>query len=63
MENAMTAITTTKTHRRVVTGHRDGKAVILSDERRQAYGFKTVPGFEQTYIWAAESPVEAARPS
>jgi len=53
------AITTTKTHRRVVTGHRDGKAVILSDERRQAYGFKTVAGFEQTYVWATQSPVEA----
>lgn len=55
----MTVETTTKTHRRVVTGHRDGKAVILSDERRQAYGFKTVAGFEQTYIWATERPVEA----
>ena len=54
----MTAETTTKTHRRVITGHRSGKAVILSDERRPAYGFKTVAGFEQTYIWAAESPVE-----
>lgn len=55
----MTAEITTKTHRRIVTGHRAGKAVILSDEQRQAYGFKTVAGFEQTYIWAAEGPIEA----
>jgi hypothetical protein len=44
----------TRRHRRVVTGHIDGKAVILGDERRPAYGFKTVPGFEQSYVWAAQ---------
>lgn len=42
-----------RTHRRVVTGHRDVKSVVLSDERLPAYAFQTVSGFEQTYIWAA----------
>jgi hypothetical protein len=46
-------------HRRVVTGHRDGKSVVLSDQRRPAYAFKTVGGFEHTYIWAANSVQEA----
>ena len=49
----------TKLHRRVVTGHVDGKAVILGDERRPAYGFKTIPGFEQSYVWAAQGLNEA----
>jgi len=35
-----------------VTGHAGGKSVIQSDERLDAYGFKTVPGYEHTLIWA-----------
>ena len=50
----------TTAHRRVVTGHRGGKAVILSEERRPAYGFKTNPGFEQSYVWAATGIGETA---
>lgn len=50
----------TTVHRRVVTGHRNGKAVILSDESRPAYRFKTNPGFEQSYVWAATGIDEAA---
>jgi len=47
------------THRRIVTGHRDGASTVLSDERRQAYAFQTVEGFEQTYIWATKGITEA----
>jgi hypothetical protein len=50
---------TARTHRRVVTGHREGKAVILSDERRPPYRFRTNPGFEQSYVWAASGIAEA----
>src|SRR5271156_4248600 len=31
-------------HRCVVTGHRSGKSVVLSDQRREPYKFKTVVG-------------------
>ena len=48
-----------RTHRRIVTGHRDGASTVLSDERRAAYAFQTVEGFEQTYIWAAKGIAEA----
>lgn len=41
----------TRTYRRVVTANVDGKSVIQSDERMQAYEFKTVPGYEHTLIW------------
>jgi hypothetical protein len=30
---------TGKGHRRVVTGHRGGKSVVLSDQRREPYKF------------------------
>src|SRR5712672_2922528 len=43
---------TGKGHRRVVTGHQGGKSVVLSDQRRQPYKFKTVAGFEHTYMWS-----------
>jgi len=42
----------TKNYRRVVTGHAGRKSVIKSDEKLSAYGFKTVPGYEHTLIWA-----------
>lgn len=48
-----------KAHRRVVTGHRNGKSVVLSDQRRPAYAFETVSGLEHTYIWAATGSREA----
>jgi hypothetical protein len=35
-------------HRRLVTGHRGGKSVVLSDQRRQPYKFSMVAGFEHT---------------
>jgi uncharacterized cupin superfamily protein len=50
---------TGKGHRRVVTGHRDGKSVALSDQRRQPYKFKTVAGFEHTYIWSTNGTLES----
>ena len=46
-------------HRRVVTGHRDGKAVVLSDQRREPYKFKTVAGFEHTYMWSTNGGLES----
>jgi hypothetical protein len=50
---------TGKGYRRVVTGHRDGKSVALSDQRRQPYKFKTVAGFEHTYIWSTNGTLES----
>jgi mannose-6-phosphate isomerase-like protein (cupin superfamily) len=38
-------------YRRVVTGHENGKSIIQSDERLEAYRFKSVPGFEHTLLW------------
>jgi mannose-6-phosphate isomerase-like protein (cupin superfamily) len=38
-------------YRRVVTANVNGKSVIQSDERMQAYEFKTVPGYQHTLIW------------
>jgi len=40
-------------YRRVVTGHRGGKAVVLSDVELSTYAFKNIPGFKQTYVWVA----------
>jgi hypothetical protein len=50
---------TGKGHRRVVTGHRNGKAVVLSDQRREPYKFKTVAGFEHTYMWSTNGALES----
>jgi hypothetical protein len=36
--------------RRVVTGHKGGKAVVLSDTELETYAFKTIPGFEHIYV-------------
>jgi hypothetical protein len=46
-------------YRRVVTGHRGGKAVVLSDVELSTYAFKNIPGFKQTYVWAAAGTHEA----
>jgi len=48
-----------KGHRRVVTGHRAGKSVVLSDQRREPYRFKTVAGFEHTYMWSTDGGLES----
>jgi hypothetical protein len=45
------------TYRRLVTETVNGMSVVQSDERMQAYEFKTVPGYEHTLIW-----VNAATP-
>ena len=50
---------TGKGHRRVVTGHRGGKSVVLSDQRREPYKFKTVVGLEHTYIWSTNGTLES----
>ncbi len=50
---------TGKIHRRVVTGHRGGKSVVLSDQRREPYKFKTVAGFEHTYMWSTNGTLES----
>jgi hypothetical protein len=50
---------TCKGHRRVVTGHRGGKSVVLSDQHRQPYKFKTVAGFEHTYMWSTNGNLES----
>jgi mannose-6-phosphate isomerase-like protein (cupin superfamily) len=43
------------THRRIVTGNVNGKAVVQSDEQMQAYEFKSVPNYEHTLIWVNPS--------
>ena len=45
------------TYRRLVTGNVNGRSVVQSDDRIDAYQFKTVPGYEHTLIW-----VNAATP-
>ena len=50
---------TDKGHRRVVTGHRGGKSVVLSDQRREPYKFKTIVGFEHTYMWSTNGSLES----
>src|SRR6266403_5123776 len=50
---------TGKGHRRIVTGHQGGKSVVLSDQRRQPYKFKTVAGFEHTYMWSTKGSLES----
>jgi mannose-6-phosphate isomerase-like protein (cupin superfamily) len=39
------------TYRRLVTGNVNGRSVVQSDDRIDAYQFKTVPGYEHTLIW------------
>src|SRR6266446_1278810 len=39
------------TYRRIVTGNVDGKSIVQSDERLQAYQFKSVPNYEHTLVW------------
>jgi hypothetical protein len=50
---------TGSSHRRVVTGHRNGKSVVISDQRRQPYKFRTVSGFEHTYMWSTNGTLES----
>jgi Cupin domain len=50
--------TSLKIYRRVVTGHRGGKAVVLSDDKLSTYAFKTIPGFEHTYVWTIDGAHE-----
>src|SRR5882762_1939948 len=50
---------TGKGHRRIVTEHRAGKSVALSDQRREPYKFKTVTGFEHTYMWSTNGTLES----
>jgi hypothetical protein len=39
------------TYRRVVTGSVNGKSVVQSDEKMEAYQFETVPGYEHPLMW------------
>jgi hypothetical protein len=39
------------TYRRVVTGSVNGKSIVQSDEKMEAYQFKTVRGYEHTLVW------------
>ena len=39
------------TYRRIVTGNVNGKSVVQSDERMQAYEFETVPNYKHTLVW------------
>lgn len=44
-----------KSYRRVVTGHLNGKSVVKSDEIVETYEFKSVPGYLHTQIWTNPS--------
>src|ERR1700688_1228181 len=50
-KETMTSKNEKNSYRRVVTGHENGKSIIQSDERLEAYRFKAVPGFEHTLLW------------
>jgi len=41
---------TGKGHRCLVAGHQGAKSVVLSDQRREPYKFKTASGLEHTYM-------------
>ncbi|NRP88460.1 hypothetical protein GFPCMMHI_04382 [Ensifer adhaerens] len=41
--------------RRVVTGHKNEKAVFVSDEDCAGYAFSSVPGMIQNSLWATEN--------
>jgi len=45
--------------RRIVTGHRGGKAVVLSDTPLATYAFRIAPGFEHAYVWKTQTASEA----
>lgn len=49
---------TGKKYRRIVTGHRHGKSAVLSDTVLSPYAFQSIPGFEQTYVWATDTAEE-----
>ncbi|TAL52850.1 cupin domain-containing protein [Pandoraea sp.] len=38
--------------RRVVTGQKNGKSVVLSDDEARGHEFAAVPGFKTTQVWA-----------
>jgi hypothetical protein len=42
----------------VVTGHRNGAAVILDDAPLATYAFKAIPGFKHTYVWQTRDGAE-----
>jgi hypothetical protein len=48
-----------KKYRRIVTGHKGGKAAVLNDTVLFPYAFQSIPGFEQTYVWATDGAGEA----
>jgi hypothetical protein len=50
---------TGKGYRRIVTRHRGGKSAVLNDQRREPYKFKTVVGFERTYMWSTNGSLES----
>ncbi len=43
--------------RRVVTGHVDGRFVVLDDNRFPTYDFQSRPGFAQAFLWATSNGV------
>ncbi len=47
-----------KTYRRVVTGHKHRKSAVLNDTVLSPYAFESIPGFEQTYVWATDGTGE-----
>jgi len=48
-----------KSHRRVVTGHRTRKSMVLSDQRHEPYNFKTVGGLRHTYMCSTDGSLES----
>jgi len=43
------------TIRRIVTGVRGGKSVVVSDANLEGYEFQSVPGMSQTGLWATDA--------
>jgi uncharacterized cupin superfamily protein len=51
--------TVERKYRRIVTGHKGNKSVVLSDATLVTYAFQSITGYEQTYVWATHKADEA----
>lgn len=49
--------------RRIVTGYRDGKSVILSDENQEGITLRSIPGQRTIEMWNAKADLQHPVPS
>ncbi len=58
-DKTMTAQHRVPARRRVVTGHKGAKAVVLSDTELETCALEPIPKFELIHVWAAQGKHEA----